>query len=155
MRPLSSAEIRSKILFLLAEDGKNIKWLNEKIGLDGNNLYKVLSGSVQKIPADLVAKIAKALNVDCAYLLTDTTEEKKLPVSLNTVSAYLGISPSAVRFICSLNPEQLSGLDAILCSRSGFGDLLRIFGSEEAVDIDVLQYKASRITGKIMDWIRK
>ena len=103
-----------------------------------------------------IGLIVKCLdNTIMRRALDDIPEEKKLPVSLNTVSAYLGISPSAVRFICSLDPEQLSGLDAILCSRSGFGDLLRIFGSEEAVDIDVLQYKASRITSKILEWIRK
>jgi DNA-binding Xre family transcriptional regulator len=172
MTPLSPQETRARIQDLLIRKGKNIKWLSEKLGISGNNLYKMINGSVQKIPSEIIAQISVVLDCDTDYLLlSDTTERKEI----SDVSAYLGISPAAVRYIRSLKSFQKIGLDTVSCKRSGFDNLLQIFGEQKtfaqalniadktaekfnfsdnpsAFDIEV--FKASRITSKIMEWIR-
>lgn len=171
MRTLTPEETRARIQDLLSAKGKNIKWLSDEIGISGNNLYKLLS-SVQKIPSEIIAQISLALDCDTDYLLlSDSTERKEV----SDVSAYLGISPAAVRYIRSLKSFQKVGLDTVSCKRSGFDNLLQIFGEQKtfaqalniadktaekfnfsdnpsAFDIEV--FKASRITSKILEWIR-
>ena len=173
MRALTPEETNSRIQDLLSAKGKNIKWLSDKIGISGNNLYKLLSGSVQKIPSEIIAQISLALDCDTDYLLlSDSTERKEI----SDVSAYLGISPAAVRYIRSLKSTQKTGLDTVLCKRSEFDKLLQIFGEQKsfakALNIadktaekfnfsdnpsafDITVFKAARITGKILEWIRK
>lgn len=173
MMPLSPEETGSRIQDLLISKGKNIKWLSEELHISGNNLYKLLSGSVQKIPSETIAQISIVLDCDTDYLLLSDTTEKK---AVSDVSAYLGISSAAVRYIRALKSIQKTGLDTVLCKRSGFEDLLQIFGEQKTyaktfntVDktaekfnfsdnpsaFDIVVFKASRITSKILEWIRK
>ena len=173
MRALTPEETSSRIQDLLSAKGKTVKWLSDEIGVSGNNLYKLLSGSVQKIPSEIIAQISLALDCDTDYLLlSDSTERKEI----SDVSAYLGISPAAVRYIRSLKSTQKTGLDTVLCKRSEFDRLLQIFGEQKtfakalnAADqtaemfnfndnpsaFDITVFKAARITGKILEWIRK
>lgn len=172
MMALSTEETTAKIQDLLDRKGKTVKWLSDELGMDGNNLYKYFNGTSKKIPSWVIAQIALALDCDTDYLLlSDTTERKEI----SDVASHLGISSEAVRYIRSLKPEQKKGLDTILCKRSGFGDLLQMFGRQitfakalnaldktaekfnfnnEPSDFDITVFKASRITFEILKWIR-
>ena len=171
MYSLTPEETVEKIQILLDKKGKNVQWLIKQLGL-GNSVYKYLNRTTKKIPSMLIAEIALVLDCDTDYLLlSDTTERKEI----SDIASHLGISSEAVHYIRSLKPEQKTGLDTVLCKRSGFGDLLQIFGrqktfanalnaidriteklnfNDDPSDFEITVFKASRITSKILEWIR-
>lgn len=148
MRALTSEETRKRILDLLEENNLTVKDLNNRLGASGLNLYKFLSGKTASIHADTLAGIALGLGVSCDDLLTDTTGGR---ITSASVSDYLGLSESSVRWIRSLPEIQKTGLDT--CSskrlRIPFGALLQLIGedllSPVTSDREYLLFRACRV----------
>lgn len=148
MRALTSEETRKRILDLLEENNLTVKDLNNRLGASGLNLYKFLSGKTASIHSDVLAGIALGLGVSCDDLLTDTTGER---ITSASVSDYLGLSESSVRWIRSLPEIQKTGLDTCASKRLRipFGALLQLIGedllSPVASDREYLLFRACRV----------
>ena len=157
MRVLTPEETRARIQDLLSAKGKNIKWLSDKIGIS-NNLYKLLSGSVQKIPSEIIAQISLALDVPTDYLLLDSDSTERR-VTVAGAADFLGLSANSIRYIRSLAPypsNPILGLDSALTHRTACTELLEIFSeavtsSPVGSDRDFLMFRACRAVCKLIN----
>ena len=102
-------ETVKKLNLLKKQRGYTLKQLAELSGLTLGTVNKIMSGSLQKIKADKLARLAKALNVTVDYL-TDSTVVVQEPQAEDD---YLGlasiacITPEVRVGDCAFNAEQI------------------------------------------------
>lgn len=62
------------------ELGMSAEQLAEKVQLSPATIYRYEKGDIEKVPSDIINKIARALNSSPAYLMGWETKKKKVPI---------------------------------------------------------------------------
>ena len=95
---------------LLAASGKTQRQVAAEVGLESPSLIKMLKDGTAKLPVNLVASLAKALNADPAHLLRVTMLEY-MPDVWAAVTQNLGIMALTVNELDAVRQFRLASND--------------------------------------------